>query len=271
MLADNRWDKGLVMFGSPASEATVKVMSALVLLNKEYTSVEISFNDNPLEDNKMGVKSKEWELLSAGYCKMPALCIDGVMYVGSVKIVKMLAEQNNVSTEVMNLIDFVDVNDTKLLEAAKHWGWSGLHESNGYALANKDHYDSYGLGKKDEVWEKDAANVVKAFLDKLEALLGTKREINGFYVGDEFTLADCVLCNWPVSLGGIIGIDMEKRYPKVQANYLKLKEYGQEGMKIHFEQFPGFVGYIQGAMKEKREGGFDINKYMGFDDVQMGA
>ena len=47
----------------------------------------------------------------------------------------------------------------------------------------------------------------------------------------------------------------------VQANHKKLSELNPEGMKAHLTGFPGFVGYVQGANKEKREGGFDINKY----------
>lgn len=210
----------------------------------------------------MGVKSNDWKLLSGGYSCMPALCVDGVMYMESVQIVQMLAVQEKTSKEVMDLIEFVAANDGKMLEAAKHWGWHGFHDSMGFAIANKEHYSSYGKGNKDEAWEKETAAAVKAFLEKLEAVLAARKEINGYYVGDGLTLADCVLCNWPLTLGGVAGVDIEKKFPKVQANYAKLKELNPPGMQVHLEHFPGFVGGVQGANKEKREAGFDINKSM---------
>jgi hypothetical protein len=151
--ADNGWDKGCVGFGNPASEATVKLLSALLLLKKAHTWIEISFDDAALADNKMGVKSNDYKLITGGVSAMPALSKDGTMHVESVKIVKMLAEESNAPKEVMDIINLVDANDARLLEAAKHWGWAGLHAAQNYVMVNKEHYTSYGMGNKDEAWE----------------------------------------------------------------------------------------------------------------------
>lgn len=192
---------------------------------------------------------------------MPGLCIDGVMYVESVRIVKMLADKYGASPEEMELINLVDMYDATILEAAKHWGWCGLHASNDWALVNKEHYFSYGIGSRDGAWERDTAQNVRGFLERLEAQLGARQEINGYYLGNQLTLADCVLVNAPFTLGGVAGVNLEQNYPLVHANHMKLREINPPGMEAHFEQFPTYVGYVQGANAENRAQGFDINQY----------
>jgi len=260
-LEEKGWNKGVVGFGSAASEASVKLTSALSILKKEHTWVDLSWDDKALEGNSMGVKSADYKLISGGYCSMPMLCIDGVMYYESVSIDKMLAVESKAPQEVIDWIDYVIASDAMLLNAAKHWGWAGLHASNDYAMVNKEHYTSFGKGNKDEAWEKEAAGAVKAFLDKLEASLAAKSEINGCFVGNELTLADCVLCSWPLTLGGVCNVDLSK-WPKVQENYEKMKAIAPEGMQAHLGYFPTFVGYVQGANKEAFEAGFNINKLL---------
>merc|ERR1711879_143750 len=169
------------------------------------------------------------------------------------KIVRMLAEESKAPKEVMDLIILADDNDAAITQASKHWGWAGLHASTGYGMVNKDHYTDYGKGNKDEAWEKDTVKTVKAFLDKLEETLSKKDKINGYFVGDSLSLADCVFANIPLTLGGITGIDLEKRYPKLHENGQALVKLMPEGMKAHFEHFPGFVEYVKGANKEARD------------------
>ena len=110
--------------------------TALACVGKTECWVEISFDDKPLAAASVGVRSKEWALLSGGRAQMPGLAINGTLYMDAVEIVKMLATcggDEPAPAEVMELIELSRTNNETLLEACKHWGWAGLHESMGYA------------------------------------------------------------------------------------------------------------------------------------------
>lgn len=127
---------------------------------------------------------------------MPALAIDGEVYVESELIVKKLAVESGASAEVLELIDLSATNCDRMLEATKHWGWSGLHKSMKYTMVNEAHYSEYGEGNKSAEWESETCAIVDGFMRTLEAKLSAKSELNGYFVGDSMTLADCSLINW---------------------------------------------------------------------------
>jgi len=272
----NGWDKGYVAFGFTASEATVKVATALPQVQENVKWVTVSFDDTTVMDipkdfdqNMMtpgstqilGVKSELYSLITDGVACMPALAIDGQMYNGSEQIVKMLAIVNKSSKEVMDLVELSLNNNDKLLQACKHFGWCGMHKYQNYAMVNKDHYVNYGNGVKDETWEKNVADVIKAFFGKLEAVLAAKPKINGFFVGDSQTLADASLINWVQSFEGVCGLDVKKHYPLCYANWELVKATPPSGSLPFIYGFPVFCGYVTDANKDARLAGFDINKY----------
>jgi len=264
-----------VAFGLSASESTTKIATALPILGKEATWITLSFDDAPLAGVEgrdpntitpgsvaaMGVKSDEWKLLSGGRSCMPALAIDGQVYMDADEIVKMLAVMSNAPAEVLDLIDHSRANTHELLEALKHWGWCAMHASQGYAMVNKDHYDTLGQGNQSSSWETAKADLIKAFLGKLEATLAAKPSINGFYVGDSLTLADASLINWPLSLSGVAGLNVELEYPKLWKHWQLVQASPPKGSEPFIFGFPMFCGYVAAANKAGREAGFDINKY----------
>lgn len=263
LMKERGWDAGWVLFGAGASEATVKLFTAVSLLGKPYKHVDLSFDDVALSaEDKMGVKSKEWALLSASRSNMPALSIDGQVYFESDGILMKLAEDANAPAEVKELIALSSANNGRLLEAAKHWGWSGLHKGMRYGMVTESHYSSFGEGLKDSAWEAATCGVVHSFFARLESVLAAKPAVNGFFVGDSMTLADCALINWYLTFSAIANLDVDGRYPKVAANWAALKATNPAGASYHYEHFPGFGGYVAGAMKEARANGFDINKSM---------
>lgn len=270
------WNDGYVAFAFTASETSVKVATALPQVQDTVKWVTVSFDDTLLMDipedfdqnmmtpgstQKIGVKSKLFSLITGGIATMPALSIDGQMYVGSEEIVKMLARKSSAPKEVMDLIDLSLCNNDNLLIACKHFGWADMHKAQNYGMVNKDNYVAYGNGNKDEKWEKDITDVVKKFMGKLEAVLAAKPEINGFFVGNTQTLADSALLNWVQSLEGVAGLDVKQHYPKCYANWELVKSKPPEGSLPFIYGFPVFCGYVTDANKDARANGFDINKY----------
>jgi len=205
LMATRGWDKGYVVFGNGASEATVKVLTTVCLLKgTDFKHVDITFDDAALgEEDKVGVKTDTWKLLTAGRSQMPALAIDGVMHMESEMICRKLAKESGASAEVLELIELSLASSERMFDAVKHWAWSGLHASMGYAIVNKDHYTSCGQGTQTEVWEKESGKVIDTFMKALEAKLAAKPALNGYFVGDSLTVADCVLINWYLTLGCI--------------------------------------------------------------------
>lgn len=264
LMADRGWDQGYVVFGHGPSESTVKLLTTVCLVKgTDFKHVDVSFDDTVLgEEDKMGVKSEAFKLLTAGVSKMPALAIDGVMYYESELICRKLAVDTGAPSEVIELIDLSIASSERMLNAAKHWAWSGLHKSMDYAMVNKEHYSDFGKGLKSEAWEKETGKVIETFLATLEAKLAARPSINGYFVGDALTIADCVLINWYLTFSSIMGLDVDGRYPKFAENWKALKESAPAGAQWHYEHFPGFGDYCAGANKELREGGFDINKVM---------
>ena len=165
-LVEHGWNKGIVAFGFTASEATVKLAVALHILGiSDVTWVTVSFDDSPLQDipegfdpnmmtpgskQKIGVKSELYKLITGSIGHMPALAINGDMYLESDQILKMLALNNGCPSEVINLIDWSILYQEKIFEVLKHWGWSGMHAAQNYSMVNKANYIDYGVGKKDE-------------------------------------------------------------------------------------------------------------------------
>mmetsp|Transcript_29196 Transcript_29196/g.78367 ORF Transcript_29196/g.78367 Transcript_29196/m.78367 type:complete len:733 (-) Transcript_29196:79-2277(-) len=267
LMKERGWDKGYVVFGAPPSETTVKVLSAVELLtdkpNGKFKLVEVSFDDAALgKEDKLGVKSDAWALLTGGRSSMPALAIDGEFFVESELIVKKLAIEEGADHDVIDLINLSAKHSKRMLEAATHWGWSGLHKSMGYAMVNEDHYSSYGEGNKSAEWESTTCGIIDTFLHSLEATLSAKKQLNGYFVGNSITYADCSLINWYLTFSAIANIDLESRYPKFCENYQILKSKAPKGAEGHFEYFPGFGDYVANAMGEARANGFDINKAM---------
>merc|ERR1711865_760890 len=164
-------DKGYVVFGAGASEATVKVLTTVCLLKgTAFKHVDVSFDDAALgEEDKLGVKTDTWKSLTAGRSNMPAIAIDGVMHMESELICRKLAKESGASTEVLELIDLSLASSERMIDAVKHWAWSGLHASMGYAIVNKDHYTSFGQGTQTDAWEKESGKVIDTFMKALEA------------------------------------------------------------------------------------------------------
>lgn len=275
-LAEHGWNKGAVAFGFDASEATAKLAVGLPIAGIDAKWVTISFDDSKLEDipedfdpnfitpgstQKMGVKSELYHTITGGAASMPALAIDGDMYLGSDAILKKLALESNAPKTVTDLIDHSISHSDIVFEGLKHWGWCAMHAYQNYAMVNKDHYISYGAGNKDEAWEKNVTDTIKSLMNKLEDTLAKKKEINGFYVGDSLTLADASVMNWVQSLEGVTGLDIKKHYPKCYANWEKFKEISPAGSQHFIYGFPVFCGYVAQANEQLRKEGFDINKY----------
>ena len=107
LMADRGWDQGYVVFGHGPSESTVKLLTTVCLVKgTDFKHVDVSFDDTVLgEEDKMGVKSEAFKLLTAGVSKMPALAIDGVMYYESELICRKLAVDTGAPSEVIELID----------------------------------------------------------------------------------------------------------------------------------------------------------------------
>jgi len=276
-MVTNGWDKGYVAFGFTASESCVKIGVGLPIANKKDVKwVTVSFDDSPLEQipkdfdpnmmapgskQKIGVRSELFSLITSGVSHMPALAIDGDMYMGSDAILKMLALEAGVPTKVTELIDHSINNSDTIFEGLKHWGWAGMHASQNYGMVNKKNYIDYGQGKKDEAWERRVTNEIKTFMNKLEDTLADKSEINGFFVGDSLSLADASLINWVQSLEGVAGLDVKKHYPNCYTNWELTKASPPPGSLHFIYGFPVFCGYVSAANKEARDAGFDINKY----------
>lgn len=276
-MTEHGWDKGYVAFGFTASESSVKLGVGLPIANhNDVKWVTVCFDDSELADipegfdpnmmtpgskQKIGVKSELFELITAGVAHMPALAIDGDMYLESDQILKMLALKDDASAEVIDLIDHSILNQAKIFEALKHWGWSGMHQAQDHGMVNAKNYVDYGKGKKSEEWERETTDIIKAFMEKLEETLSAKSEVNGFFVGDSLTLADASLINWVQSLEGVTGLDVKKYYPKCYANWELTKANPPEGSLHFIYGFPVFCGYVSAANKDARENGFDINKY----------
>ena len=246
-MAENGWDTGMVAFGFTVSEATVKLATGLPVAaadkqdDDDVTWVSVSFDDSPLGSTEgmgadtvtpgakhsLGVKSELYSTITGGACAMPTLAINGQMYTESDQLLLLLAKQNkDTPKEVTDLIQLsIDHSDNNF-QVLKHWGWAAFHKGSGYAMVTADHYTPYGQGAsdKDDEWETNVTDKVKTFFDKLESVLAAnKKEVDGFYVGDSMTLADCVLINWPQSFSGVTGLDVAKYYPKVHANFEMLK------------------------------------------------
>jgi len=274
-MTEHGWDTGVVAFGYALSEAAVKLTTASEVSSKDFTWISVSFDDSPLvstddmEADKyttgakqsLGVQSELYKIITDGASVMPVLAIDGQMYTESDQIVLMLAEQDDAPKEVIDLIQLAIDTSEENCQALKHWGWSDFHKSIGYAMVNEDHYSSYGQGTQDAEWEEDVIKSVKAFFDKLESVLAEKDSVNGYYVGDSLTFADCALLNVPQSLSGVTGLDLAKHYPKVQANFDAIKANPPAMSQQFLFGVPFFYPMITGGNKEAREDGHDINKY----------
>lgn len=275
LMAEHGWDQNIVCFGLSASEASVKLAMAMLVSGREHSWVTISFDDKSLQSTEgmdqntvtpgskivMGVRSAEWKLLTAGRSAMPAIAIDGQMYMDSEEIVKMFAVEAKAPAAVMELIDFSRSHNSRLFETLKHFGWAAMHQYQGYTMVNREHYEGYGQGVMDEAWEKASTDVVKTFFGKLEATLAAKPAVNGFFVGDSYTYADACLCNWALSFSGAANLDVARKYPKVWANWQIFKSALPSGTEPFVFGFPMLVDYVTTANAEARAAGWDINAF----------
>ena len=87
LLKEQGWDQGVVFFGNPASENSVRMLTMLEYLKAKgkipgYKLVTIDFNAAPFDATKayMGKESPEWQTLTSGLTYMPGVAIDGTMY-----------------------------------------------------------------------------------------------------------------------------------------------------------------------------------------------
>jgi len=254
------------------STALNLVINSQNAMPDSFSWVMINFNDEALGENEqqgggkalsMGVKSSDWAAISPGHSSVPAISIDGKFYVESEEIVKMLAyrcpEANTqVQLDVLRLIELSSSHNERLLQALKHWGWCALHKSTSYSMVNEENYVSLGQGNKDSAWERETVGIVNAFFSYLEATLAARPSITGHYVSDHWTLADCVLINWPNSFSSIVALEVAKRYPKVWANFEKVKELAPKGSEMHLGHFAGIGDFCANANKDARDAGFSI-------------
>jgi len=284
-MKENGWDTGIVAFGNLASESCCTVAIALSIAKKDVRWVSMTFDDQapqdmpedydenfkcPNSNQVIGVKDPTYSLICGGVPLMPAVAIDGQMYLESTEIIRMLADMTFAPQKVKDLIDAAIKFNKVFLETVKHWGWAAMHAGNNYAMVNKENYTDFGKGNKDEEWERRSTNLVKAFLENLEVELDKKPEINGYFVGNTLTMADAALFNVVQSLELIAGLKVKDHYPKLYANWEMLKATEPENSKQYLTAFPYFAQMCSQANKEPRANGFDINNYWSretFDNV----
>lgn len=269
ILADNGWDKGLVVFGAAVSESTVKVVTAVHLLKKQdnFPYKEIKFVDTPFDESDLktasdgkqsvGVSNKLYINLTEGKGFMPAVAIDGRFMVNAYDIVQYF--WNKYPDTSLNTLESQQISDLLQLntkysesnfEALKHWGWCAMNGS-------KPNYQHLGYGKKDLAWEKAAVKKVDEFFCAFEDFLKKRKvaglEVNGFLVGNKISLADCALLNWAGSFSLVLGMNIQGRYPLVQQNWEQLKAKAPEGSSDHYGTFPIFC-MIVGVLNSRNRG-----------------
>ncbi|CAB9504335.1 expressed unknown protein [Seminavis robusta] len=274
IMADNGWDKGFVYFGHPATETTVKVVTAVQFLTTQdnfpfkkedgtLKHVILNFDDKPIakDDEKnevsLGIDSAEYKCVSGGRTFMPAVAIDGEMFFESGEIVKMLHEKYPDSTltpeekkQVDEWIQFNIDNTNRMLVALKHFGWCFMQGA-------RPNYVAYGKGNKDDAWEKELVKDVHVFFEKMDKHFVDKKE-PAFFVGDKLTMADCVMINWPWSFHLIVELKIEERYPNVWKHFNALKDKAIAGSDAHYNVFPYFANVVTDLAKEARAEGFHI-------------
>ena len=268
LLAENGWDKGLVLFGFLGSETTVRVNTALRLLTstnefndfpykeEDIVFVELSIDDKPLHEKKGGIKtmgtvSEEWLTLSEGKHYMPAIAIEGKLYTESAEIVKFLHEtfpDKRLSKEehgqVTKWIDMVIQDGDKVQDAERHWGW--CH----FAPKDKGNL-GFGEGNKDLEWEKERIELVDKFCkiqdDHFAKMEGDKM----YFVAGKYTLADCAMIGFPLGLIYIARLKVDQRYPNLWAHHLALQATKPKGAEDHYFFFPilGKIISIVGAWR----------------------
>jgi len=267
-MAEKGWDKGIVVFGMLASEATVKVATALNLLQQQdnfsYKNnvqwVDLSFDTKPFSEKKgkksMGVNSDMWMTLSGNKGYMPALAVDGQLMLDAYSILAYLWDQfpdqslsGDEQKQVQDLLSLNSKQTERLLQTLKHWGWAAMQ-------GKKKNYIEFGYGKKDLSWEQDSVKVVDDFFRQLEDKLKEKKEsggLDGFFVGNKMTLADCALINWAQSFKLVIGLNVPKRYPLVWENHELMKKKAPAGSKDFYGTFPMFAKVV-GVLNARNRG-----------------
>ena len=251
ILRKNGWLDGFAWFGNQTSEHSVKLSAAVSLLTKQETfpfkhaeHVDMKFDEGGIVNRSkkktfVGVWSSDWTILTYGACTMPAICVNGVVHMDAGRILKAFAEAypdpRLSETDVANVTNWVVFNmehGPRVMEAAKHWGWSIKH-------GGRTHYKRYGKDKRDLTWEQAAVRHVHGFMSTLDAHFEAKGENEkAFYVGDKMTLADCAMLNWPWTLACVTGLDVKRRYPYLWAHALALKELKPEGTASFYKHFP---------------------------------
>jgi len=223
--------------------------------------VDLTFDKKPLSEKNgkksMGVNSDMWLTLSDSKGFMPAIAIDGKIMMDAYAIVQHLWSQypdTSLSDEekqkVEALLELNTQQSERLLQVLKHWGWAAMN-------GKKKNYLEFGYGKKDLGWEQDSVKVVDDFFRQLEDSLKAKKEKNGsldgFFVGNKMTLADCALINWAQSFKLVIGLNVPKRYPLVWETHELMKKTAPAGSKDFYGTFPMFGMFI-GALNARNRG-----------------
>jgi glutathione S-transferase len=189
----------------------------------------------------MGVSSKEWLAMSDGKGYMPAILMDGEMYMESAEIVKSFAEQYPDTTlsdderaEVMKWIDFNLEKQEMLVEAEKHWDTAALSP-------DKPNYVTFGPGRRDAAWEKGRIKFVDDFFKTLDKHFEGNKEndnIMTYYVGDKMTLADCAMINWPLTFSRMARLNVKGRYPNLWAHHEAFRDSKPDGADEHWSTIP---------------------------------
>lgn len=257
-------DKGCVVIGAGVSEKTVKVSTAVLMLTKQssgfpYTEsqvqlVELGFGEKtpPVIEGgkcvKMGSLCQEFMTLTWNRCYMPAMVLDGTVYMEAGKIVEHFSKlypdkslSDAERKEVTKWVDFNNENDGYLMDAAIHWGWYGFKRAIGHPFGKV-----YGPGTRSDEWEMNTFLKVHDFLSQCEHHFQNKKKgggLNGYYVGNKMTFADCIMINWAQTFGDITGMDVQKHYPVYYENQQILIRLDPPGLKVHVEGF-SFYGKV---------------------------
>lgn len=254
------WRKGIVLFGAPESEHSVKVATALELIcgqgsfpAESLRHVHVTFTERAFAGvtggggvvtPSVGVWSFDYRYLTDHVCTMPAVFMDGKLHTDSGMILRMLAERFPdpylpvaQRKEVSRWIEFNMAHSDRIAEVAKHWGWCTIHGS------KRKNYRDFGEGRKDLAWERAAVSDLHRLLQTLDSHFAAK-ENKAYYVGNRMTLADCALLNLPWTLSLIVRLDIKKRYPNLWAHAIALKAAKPPGTRPFYSKLPAVARRI---------------------------
>ena len=156
----------------------------------------------------------------------------------------------------MFLLDLAAELEPVLSGALRHWGWAAYHSLD--PIMSSPHYSTFGIGKRDAKWENETRMAVHRFFSTLERALPDRP--TGFFVADRLTYADCALLSFAPAFDNIVQLDLERRYPKVYANWAELKRRRVPGAEGYFDFYQTFGGLVAKANEVNRRRGFHIER-----------